>query len=117
MSHWILVYTRSLNVACTAPSGRYHLVETDGVLAMRKILAITLACLLSFTAPVFAAELEVPPLVTKEAPPLPPVVPVAEFDWVPLVVGAVIAAGVIVCVLECAGHHNAAPIPLSPGAS
>jgi hypothetical protein len=34
-----------------------------------------------------------------------------------LAVGAVIAAGVIVCVLECAGHHNAAAIPVSPGAS
>jgi hypothetical protein len=85
---------------------------------MRGIMAIALAGLLSFTAPVYAAELEVPPLVTKEAP-LPPVVaaPVAEFDWVPLAVGAVIAAGVIVCVLECAGHHNAAAIPVSPGAS
>ena len=51
---------------------------------MRKIMAITLACLLSFTAPVFAADLEVPPLVTKEAPPLPMVAPVAEFDWLPL---------------------------------
>ena len=53
---------------------------------MRGIMAIALAGLLSFTAPVYAAELEVPPLVTKEAPPLPPVVPVAEFDWVPLAV-------------------------------
>ena len=41
---------------------------------MRGIMAIALACLLSFTAPVFAADLEVPPLVTKEAPPIPPVV-------------------------------------------
>jgi hypothetical protein len=84
---------------------------------MRGIIAIALACLLSFTAPVYAAELEVPPLVTKEAPPLPPVVPVAEFDWVPLVVFGIVAAGVIVCVLECAPHHAAAPIPVSPGAT
>jgi hypothetical protein len=83
---------------------------------MRKILAITLVGLLSFTAPVLAAELEVPPLVTKEAPPLP-VAPVAEFDWAPFVVGGIIAAGVIVCILECAGHHNAAPIPVSAGAT
>jgi hypothetical protein len=91
----------------------------DGV--MRGIIAMALVGLLSFTAPVFAAEVEVPPisppLVTKEAPPILPVAPVAEFDYVPLVVGAIIAAGVIVCILECAGHHNAAPIPVSPGAS
>ena len=89
----------------------------DGV--MRSIIAMALVGLLSFTAPVFAADLEVPPLVTKEAPPIPPAAfaPVAEFDWVPLAIFGVIAAGVIVCVLECAGHHNAAPIPVSPGAS
>src|SRR6476660_3614418 len=80
----------------------------DGV--MRGIIAIALAGLLSVTAPVLAADLEVPPLVTKEAPPLPPVAPVAEFDWAPFIAGGIIAAGVIVCVLECAGHHNAAPI-------
>jgi hypothetical protein len=84
---------------------------------MRGIMAIALAGLLSFTAPVLAADLDVPPLVTKEAPPIPPVAPVAEFDYVPLVVGAIIVAGVIVCVLECAGHNNAAPIPVSPGAT
>jgi hypothetical protein len=83
---------------------------------MRGIMAIALAGLLSFTAPVLAADLDVPPLVTKEAPPIPPA-PVAEFDYVPLVVGAIIVAGVIVCVLECAGHNNAAPIPVSPGAT
>jgi hypothetical protein len=83
---------------------------------MRRVVPILLASLLSFTAPVFAADLEVPPLVTKEAP-IPPVVAPVEFDWVPVVVGAVIVAGVIVCVLECAGHHNAAPIPVSPGAT
>ncbi len=84
---------------------------------MRGIIGIALACLLSFTAPVYAADLETPPLVTKEAPPLPPVAPVAEFDWAPFVVGGIIAAGVIVCILECAGHHAAAPIPVSPGAT
>jgi hypothetical protein len=87
---------------------------------MRGIGAMVLACLLSFTAPVYAAELEVPPLVTKEAPPLPVVAPVAEFDWVPLLIGGVIAAGIIACVLECAAHQAAAPIPVvpvSPGAS
>ena len=84
---------------------------------MRGIMAIALACLLSFTAPVLAADLEVPPLVTKEAPPLPPVAPVAEFDLLPLAIVGIIAAGVIVCVLECAGHHNAAAIPVSPGAT
>jgi xanthine/uracil permease len=83
---------------------------------MRGIIAVALACLLSCTAPVFAADLEVPPLVTKEAP-IAPIAPVADFDYVPLVVGGIIAAGVIVCILECAGHHNAAPIPVSPGAS
>jgi hypothetical protein len=83
---------------------------------MRGIVAVGLACLLSFTAPVYAAELEVPPLVTKEAPPLPVVAPVAEFDWVPLAIGAVIAAGVIVCVLECASHQATPAIPVSPGA-
>jgi hypothetical protein len=84
---------------------------------MRGIIAVALACLLSFTAPVFAADLEVPPLVTKEAPPIVPLAPVADFDYVPLIVGGIIAAGVIVCILECAGHHNAAAIPVSPGAS
>jgi hypothetical protein len=79
-------------------------------------MAVALAGLLSFSAPVFAAELEVPPLVTKEAP-IAPVAPVADFDYVPFIVGGIIAAGVIVCILECAGHHNAAPIPVSPGAS
>jgi hypothetical protein len=84
---------------------------------MRRIIAIALAGLLSFAAPVYAAELEVPPLVTKEAPPIPPVAPVAEFDWAPFLVGGIIAAGVIVCILECAGHHNAAQIPISAGAT
>jgi len=82
---------------------------------MRDIMAIAVACLLSFTAPVYAADLEVPPLVTKEAPPLP-VEPVAEFDYVPLIIGGIIAAGVIVCVLECATHQATPPIPVSPGA-
>jgi hypothetical protein len=83
---------------------------------MRGIMAMGLVCLLSFTAPVYAADLEVPPLVTKEAPPLPIVAPVAEFDWLPLLVGGIIAAGVIACVLECASHQATPPIPVSPGA-
>ena len=69
----------------------------------RSILAIGLACLLSFTAvmrPVSAADM---PL---KAPPPPVVVPVvAEFCWPCLLLAAGIIAGVI-CAVECHGHRE-----------
>ena len=70
----------------------------------RSILAIGLACLLSFssvTAPVSAADLTMP----VKAPP-PVVVPVvAEFCWPCLLLAAGIIAGVI-CAVECRGHNE-----------
>ncbi len=80
---------------------------------MRGILAIVLACMLSFTTPLSAADLGLP----VKAPPPPAVVPAEEFDYLPLVLGALVVAGIVVCVLECRGHHEAPPPPVSPGAT
>ncbi len=75
---------------------------------MRGILAMGVAVLLSVTAPVYAADLEMP----VKAPPPPPVAPV-EFDWWPLLLLIPIA----VCIAECPSHHHKVTITqcASPG--
>jgi hypothetical protein len=77
----------------------------------RIILAIGLACLLSFTsvtAPVTAADLTMP----VKAPPPPPPAEVVEFCW-PCVL---LAAGAIACIALCFRHDEDRFVPVSPGA-
>lgn len=83
---------------------------------MRGIMAIVLACLLSFTAPlttsVSAADLGMP----LKAPPPVEAPAAVEFNYVPLV-AAVIVGGVIACAVLCFQHHHHAVPPVSPGAN
>ena len=73
---------------------------------MRRISAIVLAAVLGFTATASAAEIEVPPIVTKEVPVA--AAPVVEAPPVlPFIIGGLIVAGIIVCALECQGHGHA----------
>ncbi len=77
---------------------------------MRSTLAIALACLLSFSAPVFAADLEMPVKAPPvEAPPPP------EFDATGLLIAAAVI-GIGVCIALCPHHHHEQP-PVSPGAN
>ncbi len=77
---------------------------------MRKISAIVLAAVLGFTATASAADLGPPPIVTKEVPVA--AAPVVEAPPVlPFIVGGLIVAGIIICVLECKGQAAA---PKSP---
>ncbi len=74
---------------------------------MRKISAIVLAGVLGFTATASAADLGPPPIVTKEVPVA--AAPVVEAPPVlPFIIGGLIVAGIIVCVLECKGQSGAA---------
>ncbi len=76
---------------------------------MRGILAIGLACLLSVTAPVYAADLAMPVKAPPvEAPPPP------EFDATGLLIAAVVI-GIGVCIALCPSHHGRQEVGASPG--
>ena len=69
-----------------------------------KIVAIGLACLLSFAAPVYGADLVMP---VKAPPPVVAPPPVA-FEWWPLL----FLIPVAVCIAVCSQHEDR---PVSPG--
>ena len=73
----------------------------------RGILAVGLACLLSFSAPVYAADLGMP---VKAPPPAAEPAPVA-FEWWPLLL--LIPIGV--CIAVCSHHDHETPPPVSAG--
>ena len=72
----------------------------------RGIISIGLAFLLSFSAPVYAADLGMP----VKAPPPAEAPPPPVFEWWPLLL--LIPIGV--CIAVC-GHHEDRPPPVSAG--
>ena len=85
--------------------------ELDKGGVLMRFLAVPLALLLGFSAPAFAADLGPSPMPTK-APPAPVETPV---DYSPLLlIGAVVVAGVIICVADLCRHEHGVTPPLSP---
>jgi hypothetical protein len=69
---------------------------------MRRIIAIGSAALLAFTVtttPLSATDMGLPATMPTKAPPL--VEPVVEYPWWPWAAAGLIAAGLIVCAVEC----------------
>ena len=72
----------------------------------RGIIAVGLACLLSFAAPVHAADLTMP----VKAPPPVAAPPPPVFEWWPLL----LLIPVAVCIAVCS-QHDERPVPVSAG--